>query len=258
MQGAREHLLADTGLAQQQHRHLAARRLADQRAGLAEAGGGADQVVGAQVVVDGVAQVLHLFLQLEDVLGERVRPQVALDILGIFPFLGGLADDAAGVRPAGAALGLLIEDAAAHHRGRVAAGVAGLHPAGGAGIDAEQLMVQVGLEGAVPEELAVEAALGDVDVEPHRAHGDDALEGVQLRPHAEQIGVRSVRIQLARQFCVARPGGEAGTRQHAASALGAERVDQFLAQRRHGGAVQQDHPRFTQPDMAVVVGKPQP
>ena len=243
-----EHLLADAGLAEQQHRDLAVGGLLQQFPGGAERRRDADQVARLQRLVDRIAQGAHLVLEFQQLVGHRVGAEIAHQRRRLFlgPLLQGPAHDPAAV---GAALRFIEEHELAHDAADIAAGVANLHPAAGAGFDAEQFAMDVALEGVAPDHLDVAVAAGDVDVEAHRLHLDAAFQRVQQRPLEQDVLVRGVRVELADQLGVAAAGGEAHARQHAARPLHAQGGDQFLAEAAQGGAMEQDHALLAEPDV---------
>jgi len=247
---ARDHLLAHPGLAQQQHRDLAARRLVD---GLADALVGrrlADAVVLAVVLLQAAAQVGHLGLQLVELLDDRVALEVGLEAAGVAPFLGGLADDPALVVAAPAAADFLEDDFPAHERRAVAAGIAQQGPAGRLVHQAQLGLADFHLEGVDPLDLDVEAPTLDVDVHFQRAHLDQPLERMQLRPGEEDLQLAAVRAQLARQLGILQAGLVAQAQEEALGPLDADQADHLATEAGQRRQLHQQHALLAEPDLA--------
>ncbi|MNQ74719.1 hypothetical protein D3C85_894840 [compost metagenome] len=252
MHAACDHLLAHPGLAEQQHRDLAARGLVD---GLADALVGrrlADAVVLAVVGLQAAAQGGDLRLQLVEFLDHRVVLEVGLELGGVLPLLGGLADHPALVVATAAAADLLEDDLAAHERRGIAAGVAEQGPADRLVHQAQLGLADLHLEGVQPVDLGVEAALLDVDVHLDRPRAQHALEHVQLRAGEEDIQLAGVGAQLARQLGVLEAGLIAQAQEEALGALDAEQVDHLAAEVGQRRQRHQQHALLAQPDLAFL------
>jgi hypothetical protein len=250
VQRTREHLLADAGLAQQQHGDLARRRGLEQGVGGGEAGGAADHVGRQRVLAGDRGSQLHdLGLQVDQLVGDGLGPEVAHVRGGIVPFLDRLADDAAVAVPHADTFDFLVQDRPAHEGRGVAAGIADLRPAHRLGMDAVMVAMPLAFPGVFPQELAVEAGAGTVELDAHRRHAHDAFQRVQLRPGHEGLEVAAVLGPRACQFGVAQPRGVAHAGEQAACAVHAQRVDQLLAQQRLGLGVHEQHAVFVQPDL---------
>ena len=110
VQRAREALLADAGLAEQQHRDVGRRRATDEVVGVQEGGGAADEVGGAARTGDRAAHGLDLLAQLEQAADDRVGLEVGQQRVRVGPVLGRPADDAAVSVPGRGAFGLAEQD----------------------------------------------------------------------------------------------------------------------------------------------------
>ena len=196
--------------------------------------------------------MLDLVLQLQQLLGHVIGLEVLQIVLGVVPVLAGLADDAALAVALAATVELFIKNESAHDGAGKAGGVADLGPAHRLVMHAEGVQMLFRLEGILPQELGVELALGDVDVDADRRDAHDAFQRVQLGADHQHLFVGQVRHQLARQLGIALPGGIAHAREQAACTLDAQGVDQLLAQRAEGTGVQQQHAVLVEGDRAIV------
>ncbi|MNN05856.1 hypothetical protein D3C81_1186290 [compost metagenome] len=257
VQRLRKTLLANAGLAQQQHRHVAGRCALQQVPCSTEAWRTADQIGRRRARFLQRAQVLDLALQRHDGFDHGIGLVQRQHLLAVFPGLDRLADDAAVRMAAGNALHFAIKDGATHQRRGVAGGIADLHPAGRLVDDAEQLPVYVALERVFPQEFAVVDAGGNIDIDLDRRDADHALDGVQARSDLELAEIALAGAQLLRNFGIAHAGMETHAHEQAARALHAHGVHQFLAQRAKRRGVDQDHALLVEPDRAFLHGKAQ-
>jgi len=251
VQGAGETLLADAGLAGEQHGDIGAGGLRHQIVGALERCGDADQVLHPAPFFQRRAQHVDLGAQLEQAREDRILFVIDGVLGGVVPFLHRPADDAAMGGAAGRAFDFLEEHEAAHEGAGVARGVADQHPAHRVGLRAEFLDVGLGFPGILPAELAVKTAGGDVHLDLQRRHAHAAFEHVQLRADDEGVDGILVAANLLRQLGVAHARGVAHAGENASGMLRADRADQLLAQpgqRRH---VHEQHAVFRQPDRAV-------
>ncbi|MNM75975.1 hypothetical protein D3C81_877780 [compost metagenome] len=249
---ARDHFLAHPGLAEQQYRDLAVRGLVD---GLADALVGrrlADAVVLAVLGLQAAAQGGDLRLQLVELLDHRIALEVGLELVGVVPLLGGLADHPALVVATAAAADFLVDDLAAHEGRGVAAGVAEQGPARRLVHQAQLGLADFHLEGVEPLHLGVEAAVLDVDVHLDRPRAQHALEHVQLRSGEEDVQFAAAGAQLARQLGVLEAGLVAQAQEEALGALDAEQVDHLAAEVGQCRERHQQHALLAQPDLAFL------
>jgi hypothetical protein len=230
VQGAREHLLADTAFAQEQDCGVGVGHAAQHVTHRVEAGRDADDVAlgeHGRVVRVGRSRSARGGRQAAR---EGFGLQVSDVLFGVVPFLHRLADDAAMVVAGGAALDLAEQHRAAHELAGVAGGVADLHPAHRLGADAVDPYVLLVLRGVPPDELPVVLAPFDVHLHLDDLDVDDALQRMQLRAGDEAAGVQSWP-QLARQLRIDDARVVAHAHQHA-----------------HGRGVDQLHALVIEPD----------
>ena len=250
MQRTGEQLLADAGLADQQHGDLAGRRVLEQVVGGGKPRRRADHV-GRQLFIAGdrPAQLPHLDLQLDELVGDRLGPEEARVLGGVVPFLDRLADDAAVVLPHADAFGFLVQDRPAHERRRVAAGVTDLRPAHRLGVDAVVVPVPLPFPRVLPQEFTVEPAARAVEIELDGSDAHDAFERVQLRPGHERFEVAAVLGAGAREFGVAQARRVAHPGEQAPRTIHSQRIDQFLSEQGLCLGMDQKHAVFVQPDL---------
>jgi hypothetical protein len=156
---------------------------------------------------------------------------------------------------AGDAFHFLEQDEAAHEGRGVAGGVADLRPAHRLVGAAQFAQVDVLLPGVFPEELAVEAALVEIDLHLDRGDADDAFQHVQLRAGEEGVLQRLVAADALGQLGIADAGGVTHAGQQTAGVLLANRTDQLAAQGAEGRGVHQHHAVLGQPDGAVLLAE---
>ena len=257
MQRARKALLANAGLAGQQHRDLGAGGALQQVVRVAEAAGHPGQHAALHLGRQAGGQGLDLLAQRRHLFQQRVILEIVAVRLAVGPDLDRAPDDVAMVAAVGRTVRFLEQDQPAHEGAGVAAGVAEQGPAGRAFDDAVRLAVRVGLPGVVPAELEDEVVLGVERAHAYRLDARRALQHVQLRADQEHLFRRAPGTGLLGDLGVAQAGGIAHAREQAPRVLGANRVDQVLAQRAERRRVQQHDPVIAQPDRAAVRRKAQ-
>src|SRR5690606_36194136 len=131
--------------------------------------------------VIGQHAVVWLGHAVEQMTEEAVGLRVPGVVLQIRPLLGGLADDAAGAMPGGAACDLAEYHHACEQGGGVAAGKTGLHPAYALTPRRVMGLKLLGLQRVVPVHVAVEAAGFSVHLEVDGLLVHYALEHVPAR-----------------------------------------------------------------------------
>ena len=176
MHTACNHLLANAGLAQQQHRDLALGGLVDGFADLFVGARLADAVVLTFLLIQVVLQRTQPRLQVVKLLDNGVFPEVAFELLRVIPFLRRLADDQAALIAAAAAADFAEDDFAAHERGAVGTGIAQQRPAGRLMHQPQFRLANLDLERVYPLQLAVEVALLVVKINLDWLDLDHALE----------------------------------------------------------------------------------
>ena len=200
--------------------------------------------------LDLLAQRRHLFQQ-------RVILEIMAVRLAVGPDLDRATDDVAVVAAVGRTVRFLEQDQPAHEGAGVAAGVAEQGPAGRAFDDAVRLAVRIGFPGVVPAELEDEVVLGVERAHAYRLDARRALQHVQLRADQEHLFRRAPGAGFLGNLGVAQARRIAHAREQAPRVLGANRVDQVLAQRAERRRVQQHDPVIAQPDRAAVRRKAQ-
>ncbi|EWS52847.1 hypothetical protein X551_04363 [Methylibium sp. T29] len=251
VQAARQHLLAHAALALEQHGGLGVGGAADHVAHRVEAGRHAHHVLAAE-------QRARLRRRRGAAVGgaqaaaQAVGLQRAQVVVGVLPVLDRAADDHAVRCALRAALHLAEHHRPAHEAADEARGIAHLLPARHVGADAVEADVLFGLGRAVPVELAVEAAVLLVHVEPHRLDARHALQHVQLRADQHGLGGVGGAAQLAREVGVVRAGVVAHARDQAARAIDAQALDQLLPQHALTRHVHQQHALLVEPDAAFA------
>ena len=259
MQHACEDLLADTTLAEKQHRGMGrrdplhhvqhgveARRDADGLRGFRRVGAGQHGIACGRhrrpqrITAQGCG---HQVLQVRNGL--------------VAPCLDRLADDAASGLAHRLALDFAVEDLTPHELGGVTRRIADLHPARWFGADREVPGMLFVFDLVRPEELAVVFALFDVELQPHRLGQADAFQAVHLRPDDEHVFQRRLGPHLARHLRVISAGLVAHAGEQAACHVHAQALDHLASQRAQRLRVDQQHALLIHPDAAVAGRKAQ-
>ena len=153
-----------------------------------------------------------------------------------------LADRGADARPRGHAPGLDEVDVATEAERAVAAGVAGQHPADRL-LGAPQLrQVLLGLARVVPEQIHVEPAGRDVEVERLHDRAVDPLDGVQPRAGLEPFGQALPLEDPLHGGGVGLPPEVPEPGEDAPGLVRSHRLQQVLPELREGVHVVQDEP----------------
>lgn len=110
----------------------------------------------------------------------------------------------------------------------------------------------LGLVRVVPGDLLLEPAGGLVVLDAADLRAHDAFERVQHRPGAQAVERRAPLRSRAQVDGVVVTVGEAEAQQQPPCRLGADRVDEFLAQQAHRRSAEDHDPLLVQSDDALI------
>ncbi len=252
VQHAGKFLLADAGLAGEEHggggarhpaqlvasrvegRRGAHHRVTRRRGGFGQVGGARGRArVGGGVDKFAGVEVAHVFLD-------------------VVPLVGGFAHDTAVRLAHGAALDFPKDDEVTQERADIAGGVTHLHPAGGRAANAVGGDVLVVFTGVMPQEFTFVAASVGVVGRTHQLDLHHAFERMQAGAGdggGQRVGLGPL---LAHQLGVAGTADVTGAGEQAARLLLPKAVDHLAPQRAQGFRVHEDHALVLQPDASVA------